>query len=59
MAIKNIPEKCCYCGGCVGVCPVNCITLKETRIEIDNEKCINCQACVRICPVEAMKKKEE
>lgn len=56
--IENNPKICCYCGGCVGVCPVNAITLDETRIIIDNEKCIDCMACVLICPVMAMKKKE-
>lgn len=53
--IENDPKKCCYCGGCVGVCPVAAIELDETRITIDNKKCINCLACVRICPVQAMK----
>ena len=56
--IKNDDQKCCYCGGCVGVCPKNCIELKEIRIEIDHEKCIECQSCVKICPVGAMKKVE-
>ncbi|MBU0662326.1 MAG: 4Fe-4S binding protein [Candidatus Diapherotrites archaeon] len=54
--IVNDPKKCCYCGGCVGVCPKAAITLKETRIEIDHEKCIECSSCVLICPVDAMKK---
>jgi ferredoxin len=56
MAIKNDPKKCLYCGGCVGVCPVQAIKLNETRIEIDASKCINCGSCVLICPVGANKK---
>ncbi|MFH1240689.1 MAG: 4Fe-4S binding protein [Candidatus Diapherotrites archaeon] len=56
--IDNNQKLCCYCGGCVAVCPVNAITLDETKIVIDNEKCINCGACIRICPVMAMEKKE-
>jgi len=42
----------------VGVCPVQAITLKDTRIIIDEKKCINCGACVKICPVGAMKIKK-
>ncbi|MBT4870683.1 MAG: 4Fe-4S binding protein [Candidatus Diapherotrites archaeon] len=55
MAAKNNFEKCLYCGGCVGVCPVQAITLKDTRLIIDPKKCINCGACVSICPVGANK----
>jgi len=43
-----------HCGGCVGVCPVGAITLKESRIEIDKEKCINCKTCIKYCPAEAL-----
>ncbi len=59
MPAKNDSEKCCYCGGCVGVCPAGAITLEETRIVIDESKCINCGACVKICPVGAMKLEKE
>ncbi|HNV00918.1 MAG TPA: 4Fe-4S binding protein [archaeon] len=55
MVVKNNPNKCLYCGACVGVCPTQAITLKDTRIEIDENKCISCGACVKICPVGAMK----
>ena len=51
--VKNNPNKCCFCGGCVSVCPVNCIELVEGRIRIDSSKCINCGACISICPVGA------
>ncbi len=54
MAVKNNAEKCCYCGGCVGCCPVMAIELKDIRIMIDNEKCTSCGNCVKICPVGAM-----
>jgi ferredoxin len=53
MGIKNNFQKCLYCGGCAGVCPVSAIKLNETRIAIDNAKCIDCSACVLICPVGA------
>ncbi len=55
MVVVNDPDKCVYCGGCVGVCPVQALTLKDTRIIIDKSKCINCGACVSICPVGAMR----
>jgi Fe-S-cluster-containing hydrogenase component 2 len=54
---QNNANKCLYCGGCVGVCPVNAIILKDTRIIIDKEKCIGCGACVKICSVGAMELK--
>lgn len=51
-------QKCIYCGACVGVCPVNALILKETRIEVDHEKCINCGACIKVCPMGAMTEKK-
>ena len=55
MAAVNNPKKCCYCAGCIIVCPVAAIELLETRIVIDREKCTDCNACVRLCPVGAMR----
>ncbi len=48
------PALCNYCGACVGSCPVNCIFLNETRVEIDEEKCVKCGFCIRACPVGAI-----
>jgi len=45
-------ELCMRCGGCVGVCPVNCIELLDV-LEIGNE-CINCGNCKKFCPVGAL-----
>jgi len=59
LGIKIDRQKCCYCGACVSVCPVNCLELKETRIRIDNDACINCMACVRMCPVAAIEMRKE
>ena len=58
MTAINNKNKCLYCGGCVGVCPVQAIQLKGTRLVIDSKKCINCGACVKICPVGANKIKK-
>jgi len=52
--IKHDAEKCCYCGACVGVCPVLALRLDETKITYFKDKCTNCQSCVRMCPVGAM-----
>ncbi len=51
--VKINYDACLYCGGCVGVCPVDAITLHEIRIEI-NEKCVDCGTCVEFCPVGAL-----
>jgi Fe-S-cluster-containing hydrogenase component 2 len=50
--IEIKPNKCDYCGCCVGVCPVDCIELKESDISIVNEICIDCKLCLYICPIE-------
>ncbi|MCJ7579830.1 MAG: geranylgeranyl reductase family protein [Candidatus Aminicenantes bacterium] len=47
-------EKCCYCGGCVGVCPEDALVLKDTELKIDREKCTLCRICIQFCPVEAI-----
>ena len=49
----KVNERCMLCAGCVGICPVDAITLYETGIYID-EKCIGCGACIRFCPVGAL-----
>jgi ferredoxin len=49
------PDKgiCLRCSGCVGVCPVSALTLREHGIEC-NEDCIKCGICVNFCPVQAL-----
>lgn len=47
-------EKCCYCGGCVGVCPENALVLMDTKLKVDKEKCTLCRNCLLFCPVEAI-----
>lgn len=52
--VVNVDKtKCIYCGGCVSVCPVNALTLREVAIYCD-EKCTNCEICVKFCPVGAL-----
>jgi ferredoxin len=56
MTVKSDKHKCLYCGGCVSVCPVNALTLWETRVECDAKKCVNCGACISFCPAGALSK---
>ena len=51
--VRVVRDKCCYCGGCVGLCPVDAITLYETHLEI-GDACIDCGICVKFCPVVAL-----
>jgi len=52
--IKIDREKCCYCGGCVGVCPDDALVLMDTELKVDIEKCTLCRYCLLFCPVEAI-----
>lgn len=52
-------EVCNTCGACVGVCPVNALTLEKNRVVINRDKCIECDACEKICPVAAIKLDKE
>lgn len=46
--------RCISCAGCVGVCPVDTITLKEIHLTIDQPPCISCGLCIQMCPVGAL-----
>ena len=52
-------KKCCYCGGCVGVCPEDALVLKETELKIDRDRCTLCGNCLIFCPVRALFEKTE
>ncbi len=45
--------RCAYCGGCVSVCPVEALSLAETRLVI-SDGCIDCGDCVAACPMGAL-----
>ena len=54
-----ITSLCLRDGGCVDVCPVECIVPGKPQEEwpwyyIDPEVCIDCGACLPECPVEAI-----
>jgi L-aspartate semialdehyde sulfurtransferase ferredoxin len=46
--------RCISCAGCVGVCPVDTITLRELHLTIEQAPCISCNLCVQFCPVGAL-----
>ena len=51
----NIREnRCDYCGACITVCPVDCIEVRESSIDIAHEICIDCDLCIYICPIEVL-----
>ena len=55
LMIEILPDKCDFCGCCVGVCPEDAIELKEANIKIIEELCTNCKKCVWSCPIEVLK----
>lgn len=44
----------CLAHPCSIVCPVDAITIGETRAIIDQDKCINCGRCKEVCPYNAI-----
>ena len=44
------PGTCMWCGACVGICPINAVTLHETRIVFEPQ-CTDCEICLKFCPV--------
>jgi len=52
-------NRCCYCGGCVGVCPAQALILMEAELKVDREKCTMCRYCLIFCPVEAISISQE
>jgi formate hydrogenlyase subunit 6/NADH:ubiquinone oxidoreductase subunit I len=46
--------RCISCAGCVGVCPVDTITLKELHLVVEQGPCISCGLCIQFCPVGAL-----
>ena len=48
-------DECTGCETCVGVCPVEAITMVDGLAEIDQDTCTQCGTCIEECPVEAIK----
>ncbi len=51
--------RCISCAGCVGVCPVDTITLWGERLTVDSDPCISCGLCIQFCPVGALSMGDE
>jgi len=54
MAALVDKDKCSGAGVCVGVCPVEAITLKSNLAYVDEDECTECGLCVDECPNEAL-----
>ena len=46
--------RCISCAGCVGVCPVDTITLRGLTLVVEQDPCISCGLCIQMCPVGAL-----
>jgi coenzyme F420-reducing hydrogenase beta subunit len=56
MIKTNDKSRCCGCGTCGIVCPVNCISFIPDALgclypSIDRSKCIKCRKCEAVCPL--------
>jgi len=52
-------NRCTGCGICVRQCPINAISMKEGKAEIDMDKCIRCGKCHDDCPMGAVRHDSE
>jgi ferredoxin len=57
--LHNLPDRCDFCGVCVGVCPADAIELAEARWVVIEERCTLCGQCVQACPVRALEMNDE
>ncbi|HOT36934.1 MAG TPA: 4Fe-4S binding protein [Candidatus Latescibacteria bacterium] len=57
--IRFARTTCDFCGVCVGVCPVDAISLFRAELLIDHAKCISCNFCVDVCPSRSLHGEEE
>ncbi len=49
---------CDFCGTCIGVCPVDVISIERHELKIDPDSCIECLVCIHVCPVDALSEDE-
>lgn len=55
--VEAVPNhRCCGCGSCNNVCPVDAITMEEDAYgflvpKVNQDKCIHCGLCLKKCPV--------
>ncbi|HEC89850.1 MAG: ferredoxin [Thermoplasmata archaeon] len=51
-------RECLSCGGCISVCPVDAVFMKNLRAFVDQSLCIGCSICVNTCPIGAISLEE-
>jgi electron transfer flavoprotein alpha subunit len=51
--IKIDESLCIGCSACVDVCPVEALSMKNTKAVV-SDACIDCGACISACPVDAI-----
>lgn len=54
MAVKINVDTCIGCGACENICPVNAISMNDSKAVVDADTCIDCGNCIEECPVEAI-----
>ncbi len=49
------PGVCDLCGGCISICPPDCIAMNDHALVVLGSTCIRCGFCISVCPVSALK----
>ncbi len=45
---------CTACRRCLGVCPLQALSMRQNRVTVDASKCSGCGLCVAACPQQAI-----
>ena len=59
--IRNVIEKCLFCGKCERSCPMGAISIdrKQRTWTIDRDKCVACGVCAEGCPAHSLALSED
>jgi len=47
-------DRCFGCAACVGLCPVDALSLEGLLVIVDEPGCTHCEHCIPACPVHAL-----